>query len=167
MHLFFLIPFCTGLITSYFTRTVDDEITYLANVITLVSFAISLIIAPWQIQLLILVILLINIQRFFPKNQQEIEQPKIENTQLNQVKLPENSQENRTIKYRGVTYNLYSTETSITEGEIVGRYRGNVLHSHKLTENSIEKKEPNPKYSLKYRGVRVNSNSKSKNPQQS
>jgi hypothetical protein len=153
MRLLFLIPLGTGLILTYLSRSFEEEVVYLINVLTIISFSLSLIIAPWQIQLFILVVLLIKIQRFLPKIKDESLEVKTENPQSNQV-------ENRTIKYRGVTYKLHSTETSITEGEIVGKYRGRVLHSHKLQDNLDLKQKSNQKYHLKYRGVNVNNSEK-------
>lgn len=154
MRLLFLIPLGIGLILTYLSRNFEEEVVYLTNVVTIISFALSLIIAPWQIQLFILVILLIKIQRFFPKIKEESLEAKTENLETNQA-------ENRTIKYRGIAYKLHSTETSITEGEIVGKYRGKVLHSHKLQDNLDVNQKSNQKYPLKYRGVNVNNSEKS------
>jgi hypothetical protein len=55
MPLFFLIPLCTGLITGYFLNKENNEIAYIAGVFTAVTLILSLILAPWQIQLGLLV----------------------------------------------------------------------------------------------------------------
>ncbi|WP_016952809.1 hypothetical protein [Anabaena sp. PCC 7108] len=59
MPLFFLIPLFTGLITGYFFNRKNQEIAYIAGVFTAVSLILSLIIAPWQLQLGLLVLVLV------------------------------------------------------------------------------------------------------------
>ncbi|MBK1986122.1 hypothetical protein A0J48_000895 [Sphaerospermopsis aphanizomenoides BCCUSP55] len=59
MPLFFLIPLFTGLITGYFLNKKNDEIAYIAGVFTAVTLILSLIIAPWQLQLGLLVLVLV------------------------------------------------------------------------------------------------------------
>jgi hypothetical protein len=58
MPLFFLIPLFTGLITGYCLNKKNEEIAYIAGVFTAVSVILSLIIAPWQFQLGLLVLVL-------------------------------------------------------------------------------------------------------------
>ncbi len=162
MRLLFLIPLSLGMIFSYIFRDTDEDIAYLTNIIILVNFAVSLIIAPWQVQLIILVILLITVRRFLLKNQQEITQEGNVKTEVIGEELSQNNQDKNTIKYRGVSYEIHSTEANITEGEIVGKYRGKELHSHKIPDNLVVKNDHNPKYHLKYRGVSMDDDDKSK-----
>ncbi len=62
MALFFLIPLCTALATGYLFKKSTDEIAYLAGVFAAISLILSLILAPWQIQfgLLIIVFMITN-----------------------------------------------------------------------------------------------------------
>ncbi|MBW4674619.1 MAG: hypothetical protein KME52_11505 [Desmonostoc geniculatum HA4340-LM1] len=62
MALFFLIPLCTALATGYLFKKSTDEIAYLAGVFAAISLIFSLVLAPWQLQfgLLIIVFLITN-----------------------------------------------------------------------------------------------------------
>ncbi|MEY3333735.1 MAG: hypothetical protein RLZZ176_2035, partial [Cyanobacteriota bacterium] len=50
MPLFFLMTLVTGVIAGYLFKRNDDEITYIAGILTAVIFIVSLVLAPWQIQ---------------------------------------------------------------------------------------------------------------------
>ncbi|MBW4612853.1 MAG: hypothetical protein KME21_06140 [Desmonostoc vinosum HA7617-LM4] len=67
MALFFLIPLCTGLITGYFFKKSTDEIAYLAGVFAAISLLLSLVLAPWPIQLMLLFIVLISTNKLLRK----------------------------------------------------------------------------------------------------
>ncbi len=54
MHLFFLIPLATGLVSGYIFQKSADEMAYLSGIVALISLIFSLVLAPWQIQLLVL-----------------------------------------------------------------------------------------------------------------
>lgn len=69
MPLFFLVPLCTALITGYLVKQSNDEIAYIAGVFGFISFIVSLILAPWQIQLLMLVAVLIGTNKLLSKNE--------------------------------------------------------------------------------------------------
>ena len=58
MHLLFLIPLLLGLVAGYISQNAATEIAYLTTTISIVSLFASIIIAPWQIQLLILLIVM-------------------------------------------------------------------------------------------------------------
>lgn len=62
MYLIFLIPLMTGLVAGYISYTANDEITYLTGTATVISLLVSLILAPWPLQLLIL-LLTINVRK--------------------------------------------------------------------------------------------------------
>lgn len=59
MPLYFLIPLFPGLIAGYFFKTCADEIGYLAGIFAIVSLILSLILAPWQIQVVLLIVVLV------------------------------------------------------------------------------------------------------------
>ena len=69
MLLFFLIPLCTALATGYFFKKSSDEIAYIAGVFAAVSLILSLVLAPWQIQLGLLIIVLIITNRLLQENE--------------------------------------------------------------------------------------------------
>jgi hypothetical protein len=64
MPLFFLITLVTGLATSYLFRKKSDEINYIAGVLTAVCFILSLILAPWQMQLGMLILIVLGTNKF-------------------------------------------------------------------------------------------------------
>jgi predicted membrane protein len=69
MPLFFLIPLCTALVTGYFFTKSTDEVAYLAGVFAGISLILSLVLAPWQIQLVLLIVVLISTNRLLQKNE--------------------------------------------------------------------------------------------------
>jgi len=64
MPLFFLIPLVTGLATGYISQKCRDEIGYIISIFTIISLILSLILAPWQVQLLLLIAVLASTNRF-------------------------------------------------------------------------------------------------------
>jgi hypothetical protein len=68
MPLFFLIPLFTGLVTGYFSKQCHDEIAYITGLFTVISLVLSLVLAPWQIQLVLLVLVFISTNRFLRQN---------------------------------------------------------------------------------------------------
>jgi hypothetical protein len=72
MTLFFLIPLFTCLISGYIFKKGVDEITYFAGILAVISLIISLVLAPWQFQLLLLIVVLISTQRLLEKNEYQI-----------------------------------------------------------------------------------------------
>ncbi len=67
MRLFFLIPLFTGLIAGYFLNKKNDEIGYIAGVLTAISLIFCLILAPWQVQLGLLVVVLFGSKKLLQK----------------------------------------------------------------------------------------------------
>jgi hypothetical protein len=63
MPLFFLIPLFTGLATGYLSKKCNDEIAYLIGLFTIISLVLSLVLAPWQIQFVLLVLVIISTNR--------------------------------------------------------------------------------------------------------
>ncbi|RCJ18232.1 hypothetical protein A6770_06565 [Nostoc minutum NIES-26] len=63
MPLFFLIPLFTGLATGYFSKKCTDEIAYLTGLFTVISLILSLVLAPWQIQFVLLIFVIISSNR--------------------------------------------------------------------------------------------------------
>nr|WP_244329212.1 hypothetical protein [Tolypothrix sp. PCC 7910] len=67
MALFFLVPLCTALITGYFVKQSTDEIAYIAGVFGFICLILSLVLAPWQIQLLLLILVLLGTNKLLSK----------------------------------------------------------------------------------------------------
>ena len=68
MPSFFLIPLFTGLVTGYIFKKSNDEIAYIAGVFAAVSLILSLVLAPWQIQFGLLVLVLISTNKLLRKS---------------------------------------------------------------------------------------------------
>lgn len=69
MPLFFLVPLFTGLVTGYLSQKCHDEVAYLIGVFTAISLFVSLVLAPWQIQLVLLILVLISTHRLLRNNE--------------------------------------------------------------------------------------------------
>jgi Zn-dependent protease with chaperone function len=72
MALFFLVPLCTALLTGYLVKQSTDEIAYIAGVFGFICFILSLVLAPWQVQLLMLVVVLITTNSLLSKNESNL-----------------------------------------------------------------------------------------------
>lgn len=68
MNLTFLIPLTTCLVCGYVFKKCADEMAYLTGSVTLVSLVLSIIIAPWQIQLLVLFLVMSSTKKLLQIN---------------------------------------------------------------------------------------------------
>jgi len=68
MSYLFLLPLFTAALAAYFWQKSSDEIAYLASAATVISLVLSLVLAPWQIQLLILLTVVI-VVTFYGKDE--------------------------------------------------------------------------------------------------
>ncbi len=68
----FLIPLFIGLITGHIFQRSTDETGYLAGGFAIVSFLISIVLAPWEIQLLLLVSVLLTAHKLLLINDRKI-----------------------------------------------------------------------------------------------
>ena len=132
MPLFFLVPLSAGLVTGYICKESSDEIAQLSGVAAVISFIVSLVLAPWEIQLLLLVLVITTTQKLLLKNEHKL---KLHNYNSN---VPENieQQENHSLKikqqYRGVKDVKHNIAGKIVEAEITGKYRGIPWKIHRL-----------------------------------
>lgn len=69
MNLTFLIPLTTCLVSGYIFKKSTDEMAYLTGSVTIVSLVLSIIIAPWQIQLLVLAYVMFSTKKLLQINQ--------------------------------------------------------------------------------------------------
>lgn len=68
MPMFFLVPLVAGLATGYISKKCQDEVAYLTSIFTVLSLFLSLVLAPWQIQALLLIVVLVSTNKFLRRN---------------------------------------------------------------------------------------------------
>ncbi|BAT55553.1 hypothetical protein NOS3756_45410 [Nostoc sp. NIES-3756] len=68
MPMFFLVPLVAGLATGYISKKCQDEVAYLTSIFTVLSLVLSLVLAPWQIQALLLIVVLASTNKFLRRN---------------------------------------------------------------------------------------------------
>lgn len=73
MHLYFLLPLMTGLVSGYVFQKSADEMAYLTGLVTLLSLILSIVLAPWQIQLLVLGLVIHTSKKLLLVNQHKIQ----------------------------------------------------------------------------------------------
>lgn len=83
MHLFFLIPLTTGVLASYIFQKSADEMAYLTAVVTIISFIFSIVLAPWQIQLVILALVITTTRRRLLQNEYRMQSDNTRENKLN------------------------------------------------------------------------------------
>jgi hypothetical protein len=66
MYLFFLIPLTITLVAGYIFKNSAADIAELMILATVFSLILSLVLAPWQLQLLVLILVLISTRRVLP-----------------------------------------------------------------------------------------------------
>ena len=74
MPLFFLIPLSICVITGYIFNRCSDEVGYLSGLFAIISLVLSLILAPWEIQVLILVVVLVTAKKLLQRNEYKLKQ---------------------------------------------------------------------------------------------
>jgi hypothetical protein len=72
MVLAFVLPLLTALISGYIYKKSTDEIGYLAAGVSIISFVTSLVLAPWEVQVLLLVVVLASTQKLLQHNDYKI-----------------------------------------------------------------------------------------------
>lgn len=135
----FMITLGIAAAVTYILKNSADEIAYLAASILLVSLLVSLVIAPWQIQVLLLVLVLLSGRRVSQPSRQLI----IESESDKKIKL----------SYRGVDYEPTTPPEEAKEGEIVGKYRGQIWKIG--SEQTALMVQQNQALELKYRGASI------------
>ncbi|MBE9166125.1 DUF4278 domain-containing protein [Pleurocapsales cyanobacterium LEGE 06147] len=138
IHWIFLIPLLTALVAFYITHNSDAEISYLTGAVTVFTLVLSLILAPWELQLLILVLVIAWSQKFWFK---------VEKANISESEEPKKREENELVSDE-------SSNSSVKENgdSIVGKYRG--ISWKKPNYQPIP--APLPKANLKYRGICIN-----------
>ncbi|NJM71180.1 MAG: hypothetical protein HC862_13660 [Scytonema sp. RU_4_4] len=111
MALFFLIPLFTGLIGGYIFKKCTDEIGYFVGIFAVVCIVLSLVLAPWQILLLLLIFTLMTTKKLLQQNEYKMnhideEQGNLNSSQNREQVLskPQDSEVEMIRKYRGTIY---------------------------------------------------------------
>ncbi|MCJ8282156.1 MAG: hypothetical protein AAFY76_22195 [Cyanobacteria bacterium J06649_11] len=78
MPLFFLIPLSICVITGYIFNRCSDEVGYLAGLFAIISLVLSLILAPWEIQVMLLVVVLVTTKKLLLRNEYKLKEGKKE-----------------------------------------------------------------------------------------
>lgn len=83
MRLLFLVPLMLGLVVSYIFNDSADETAEIVGLVTAAGLALSLVLAPWQLQILVLMLALVSIRRLLqvqykvePKEKKEWDESK-------------------------------------------------------------------------------------------
>lgn len=137
MQLFFLIPLAIVPVALFIFKNSADEMAYLSAAISVVGLILSLVLAPWQIQIFLLAVVAIATRKLWLSAQRQEES------------LPEKDIK---LSYRGLNYEHNPPEVKLTGDEIKGKYRGQVWKSPIVEEPTIIE----PTFTLKYRGASVN-----------
>lgn len=108
MHVGFLVPLVTGVVSGYISKKWHNELAYIIGAIAAVSCLISLIIAPLPIHVIILAAVLIITEKLLWINSCKLNQSDIEQTKevdFDQQELPiQQSKPSQLFKYRGAAY---------------------------------------------------------------
>jgi predicted membrane protein len=139
MTLLFVIPIFTGLVAGYIFKKSTDEIGQIIGVVAAISLALGLILAPWQVQLLLLIVVFVSTKKLLQQNEyklksQEKDQEQLNNHQ-NQELISSQAQKIETeaiLKYRGSNYQAPDVNVEIQDREVVGRYRGIPWRMHQV-----------------------------------
>ncbi|MBF2006867.1 MAG: DUF4278 domain-containing protein [Chlorogloeopsis fritschii C42_A2020_084] len=141
MPLLFLIPLFTGLVTGYIYKTSTDEIGQLTGVVAAISLILSLVLAPWQIQVLMLVVVLVGTQKLLQQNEYKLRldqnnQQPMNDSGSNEAMSSQSSTKANEInrKYRGGNYQINNVRLEFSEREISGKYRGLPLKIHQIAK---------------------------------
>lgn len=138
MNFSFMIPLGIVLIATYFFKKSADEIAYLSAIVMVIGLLFSLILAPWQFQLLLLVIAAFSTLRLRQQNQT-----------ITEIEIDQKP----SLLYRGSNYELNSSNPNnieVADADLEGKYRGQVWKNHLTEEAAIPQT-----FQLTYRGATV------------
>ncbi len=83
MHLLFLIPLMTSLVAGYIFNKSAQEIADLSGSVAVISLILSLVLAPWQFQLLVLIVVIISTRKLLRQNEYKMQLKDNKRQQLN------------------------------------------------------------------------------------
>ena len=111
MYLVFLTSLTVALICVYVYKHASEDIAYLAASIFWISLVLGLVVAPWQLQLLLLLLVFVSKKRNLLPSK-PLAQPQEEN----KIQLT----------YRGIKYEATPPSVEASKDEITGKYRGQI-----------------------------------------
>ncbi|MBF2015699.1 MAG: DUF4278 domain-containing protein [Rivularia sp. T60_A2020_040] len=137
MPLFFLIPLFICVITGYIFKKCSDEVGYLAGLFAIISLVFSLILAPWEIQVFLLVVVLLTTNKLLQQNEYQLKFEQRgnnyhQNHQNQTVSPSETVKKPVTRQYRGTNYQVDIVNTEFIQEQVNGKYRGTPWIIHRL-----------------------------------
>jgi hypothetical protein len=147
MAWYLIIPLGLALVVYYILKHATDEIAYIATAILVVSLIVSLIIAPWQFQFLLLLLVLLSNIRIWQKTEDIEDDLSPADPKIN-------------MSYRGINYavqpkNALAANEEVKKAEmIIGKYRGQVLKTHFPQHTQVQSKTTS-NFEIQYRGIKV------------
>jgi membrane protein implicated in regulation of membrane protease activity len=126
----FIISLAIFLVCVYICENSADEIVYLAASIAAFCAILTVILAPWPIQVVLLLLILLSNRRHF-----------LPSESLEESQEPKKAQ----LIYRGAKYKLTpSSQDVMTEVEMTGKYRGQVWKAHDLVNTTTLQSTASP-----------------------
>ncbi len=133
--LFAIIGAIALVITFNLCKNTATDIAYIAASILLLGFVISLVVAPWQVKLFLLGLI-------FLTNMQQEPSPESPAEVAGEDKIQ--------LSYRGEKYEVNTPPIELTEDEIVGKYRGQIVKTHQPKQCPAS-----PNLEITYRGAKI------------
>ncbi len=143
MEFIFVLPLTIGLIFGYKTLGSNDDIAHLVAIFALLNLLVSLLLAPWEIQIVLLILVAV-IARLLWQSLDE---------RISFFKSEAITNKNTGLHYRGIGYELNTSGVPLKSTEKSPKcYRGIEYDS---SISSTEEVKNIPDTVIKYRGVNV------------
>lgn len=123
----FVIPLGICFVATCIATRFSDDLTYLGMAIAIASGLFSLVLAPWEIQLLLLGLVLFGAKKIQSQLacQDRLENPKTDTPQdSNSLHLEPQKTQKTIWKYRGISYEMSIEDEPEIGKEVSGIYRG-------------------------------------------
>jgi hypothetical protein len=141
MEFSFLVPLGIGLIVGYKSLGSNHDIAHFVAIFAVINLLVSLVLAPWEIQILLLFVVAIAVQLLWAKFDAKSDADVLSNLEANKES---------TLHYRGIDYQPPTTIESPENNEkAVKCYRG---ISYQSPELSAKATQDLPEKVIKYRG---------------
>ncbi len=144
MEFSFLVPLGIGLIVGYKSLGSNHDIAHLVAVFAVINLLASLLLAPWEIQILLLFVVAIAVRFLWVKFDNKLDADALSGWK---------DKKESSLHYRGIDYQApATTELPENKEKVVKCYRG---ISYQSTELSAKEIKDIPKKVIKYRGTEV------------
>ncbi len=145
MELTYLLPLSIGLIVGYKSLGSNHDIAHLVAVFAFINLLVSLIIAPWEVQVILMIIVAFAVKLLWQKIDDKITSQELEGLENKNIK--------NDLQYRGVSYGSNQSKIALDKEEkTVKCYRG---ISYESSPPHAEETTDIPEKMIKYRGVHV------------